>query len=361
VLPRPSRVIVTLAAAVALAVTCLVGPAAAAERLVPSSATGPEPLSRTVAASQIACQFKSHIWVMNASGGERRQVTHSVGYNPAGQSQPAWSPDGRRLAFIDFTGVTDGTGCRLWLVDANGANQHRVDVMGSSESLAMGASPAWSPDGGRIAFVNVMNLGGNPENAWEALFSYDFVTGQTTQLCRVATGELIEGMTWSAGGLKIELSVDNSSAVQIGQIHGRSVRQVSRLRSIDLASHRVSTLATAPKGTRFAGIARSPDGRSVAVALSRASGSQRFAILTGPMGGKPTHTVVRAQQATTDFRTVSWSPTGRQLAYGIYTPNGSSTWIIGLNGKNDHKLLAGASWPAWGPRSIDGAGGNVAR
>lgn len=348
-LPRPPIVLVTLAAAVALAVTCFADPVVASQRQIPLAATRAAASGRASAYAQIACTFKNHIWVMNASGGDRRQITDSAAYTPAGESGPAWSPDGRLLAYVNWAGVTNDTGCRIWVVDADGSNNHRVNVLGSSESVL--GTPAWSPDGRRIAFVNLMNIHvGYPEKAWEAVFSYDLGTGETTQIYSATKGDVIEGMTWSASGLKIEFSVDNSSAVQIGQINGRNVRLVSRLRSVALASHRAVTLARAPRGTCFMGIARSPNGRSLAVALSRWSGSQRSAILTGPMGGKPTHAVVKALQPSTVYQTVSWSPSARQLAYGIYTPNGYSTWMIGLNSKNDHKLLAGASSPAWRPR-----------
>jgi dipeptidyl aminopeptidase/acylaminoacyl peptidase len=56
-------------------------------------------------------------------------------------SDPQWSPDGRRLAF-----VRDGAIC---LIDADGARQ--VQVTGHP---AGNAQPRWSPDGGRLAFVS---------------------------------------------------------------------------------------------------------------------------------------------------------------------------------------------------------------
>lgn len=63
-----------------------------------------------------------------------RLIAH--GYNPA------WSPDGRRLA---FTNAED-----LWTVRADGSGLRRLPRMRSSEIPRL---PSWSPDGTRIAFV----------------------------------------------------------------------------------------------------------------------------------------------------------------------------------------------------------------
>jgi Tol biopolymer transport system component len=324
--------LVALSAAGTLGLAAFAGPAAAG-----------------AAAPEIACAYKSHIWVMSVDGADRRMVTQPSYDNPAGEDKPAWSPDGRQLCYVDYTGVTNDTGARLWLVDAEGTNQRRLDVLGETESVT--GVPAWSPDGRQIAFVNVMNLqAGNPEKFWQALFSYDLSTGVSTQLYRAPRGELIEGLAWTADSRKVEFSCDNRWAVQSAEVRGRCVRLVSRLRRVALATRRVVTLATAPGNTYYTGIARSPDGRSVAVAMSRHGGDRRSAILTGPMGGRPRHVVVRATLETTMYLSVSWSPDAKRLAYGISTPNGQSTWVIGRNGKGDHKILAGAAWPAWSPR-----------
>lgn len=57
-----------------------------------------------------------------------------------GASDPAWSPDGRRLAISLFGSV--------WTIPAEGGPATRVTM-----SPGYHAHPAWSPDGARIAFV----------------------------------------------------------------------------------------------------------------------------------------------------------------------------------------------------------------
>jgi Tol biopolymer transport system component len=83
------------------------------------------------------------IWVVDPTGaGAAARITAADG----GGSDPAWSPDGLRLA---FTRQVDGVK-RIFIVDADGQT--------NLESLTPGAScdceePTWSPDGTELAYV----------------------------------------------------------------------------------------------------------------------------------------------------------------------------------------------------------------
>jgi dipeptidyl aminopeptidase/acylaminoacyl peptidase len=81
-----------------------------------------------------------HPWVgvMNADGSGRHLVVQG--------DEPAWSPDGRWLAFsrIDYALKTRD----VWIVRNDGSDARRLTT-----SVASERSPAWSPDGTRIAFV----------------------------------------------------------------------------------------------------------------------------------------------------------------------------------------------------------------
>ena len=65
--------------------------------------------------------------------------------DPARDDSPAWSPDGRRIA---FTSERDGN-AETYLMNADGSNPVRL-----TDNPAWDLFPAWSPDGARIAFAS---------------------------------------------------------------------------------------------------------------------------------------------------------------------------------------------------------------
>ena len=91
---------------------------------------------------------RSDIWLMNADGTGQRSLTGDMpaaGY----RSAPAWSRDGSRIAFAQMENGPAGTTASIWIMDANGFNKRQL----TSTVTGFDATPSWSHDGSRIAFM----------------------------------------------------------------------------------------------------------------------------------------------------------------------------------------------------------------
>ena len=84
--------------------------------------------------------WNGDIYVVNADGTERVRLTR----NPAEEFSPAWSPDGTKIAFSRFT----NSHFQIFVMEADGSGATQLTF---DDAAATGA--AWSPDGTRIAYT----------------------------------------------------------------------------------------------------------------------------------------------------------------------------------------------------------------
>ncbi len=101
--------------------------------------------------------FGYEIAAIGIDGTMRRRLTANWEFF---DSHPAWSPDGTRLAFIRSPtryGDFEWSRARIYTMSADGSGI--IDVSGDVAASSQLVPPAWSPDGGRLAFVAAGGLG----------------------------------------------------------------------------------------------------------------------------------------------------------------------------------------------------------
>lgn len=106
---------------------------------------------------------------------------------PDGVFSPAWSPDGKRIAFLGNDGG-------LYLIDADGGNRRRLEGR-------FGSHLSWSPDGSSLAF----EIRGEAPD-WGDIGAVDVRTGKRENLTHRPGEE--SGPAWSPDGRKIVFVAD---------------------------------------------------------------------------------------------------------------------------------------------------------
>lgn len=81
------------------------------------------------------------IYTMEANGSNQMRITNSQ-YD----ASPKWSPDGTKIAFLRSNGLEP---YEIYVMNADGSNQTRLTNIGVNPE-----PPAWSPEGTRIVFVH---------------------------------------------------------------------------------------------------------------------------------------------------------------------------------------------------------------
>jgi Tol biopolymer transport system component/imidazolonepropionase-like amidohydrolase len=167
--------------------------------------------------SRIVIDLQGGLWIVPIAGGAATRITDEYG----DARQPAWSPDGRTIAFQSYR---DGT-WRIWTVGADGS-----DLKPITSGPFDDREPHWSPDGATIAFSS--DRSGNYD-----IWALDVATRNVRQITTDAGNDYFPA--WSPDSRQIAFVSTRTSSPGVYAIDVGDMRDVSADLSAEARSAKV--------------------------------------------------------------------------------------------------------------------------
>jgi dipeptidyl aminopeptidase/acylaminoacyl peptidase len=293
--------------------------------------------------------MRSHLWLVPADGSRPpRQIT----FSERGETQPQWSPEGTRIAFLSARGAATADETprpQLYVLPLSGGEAEKV----TDVKEGVGAF-AWSPDGNQIAFLSVDSLAKDEEarrkrrddpQVFEGderlthLWVIDVATKKAKEVLHTKQYTVRGAPTWSSDGKRLAYLTSPTTLI-------RDERRAALI--VDLESSNVSRIEA---GGDIQGTPQwSPDGSTLAVAVlaqshkahadSMMERELRNSHLTlyDVRSGKARD--VSSAQFDNSPGTPQWSPDGKRIYFTTGDRAWSSVYVFDVASASYRKLTS---------------------
>jgi TolB protein len=271
-------------------------------------------------------------------------------------SEPAWSPDGKRIAFLADPRIA---GPELWVM--------KRDATGLVRLARDAKDPAWSPDGRRLAFVC-------PARDHDTLCVIRSNGNGRRRITRPQAGREDSSPTWSPDGKEIAFAREDSPTARedIFALNLRTgkVRPLTRTPRVQETSpswslrgwiaydeqrgHAFTISVVKPDGSRRHSVTRgtdpswSPDGKRIVFTDSLDFSSDcgiETALFVIDGNGTDRHRLAFDAGECSSPMNAAWSPDGGRIALDDAR---GGIWLVDSDGTGLRPLLRG-DWGAWTP------------
>jgi Tol biopolymer transport system component/predicted Fe-S protein YdhL (DUF1289 family) len=262
------------------------------------------------------------------------RLTYST-VRPYGADYPAWSPDGRTIAFSAYWEPRqDYLRAQIYTMPAAGGEPVQMTQIDDGAY-----APAWSPDGTKFAFIALREV--YPNTLQELSVMTTSPGSQHAVLLTAPAGYTLSRPCWSPDGSQIAVVV--SAGYSSGDPMSSNLGLVPSGGGAGSELLVGWFLITAPSW--------SPDGTKILFNGRREDGDRSVIWVMPAGGGEPTP--LTTGQA--DDASPAWSPDGGRIAFASSRTSTWDLWIMSSEGANLTRLTFDSSgheyYPSWSPDS----------
>jgi Tol biopolymer transport system component len=241
------------------------------------------------------------LFSIGADGSGLRQITKT----PTDERQPALSPDGSSVAYVQQQIAEKCNGCpnSIWTIPAAGGNPLQLTAPTFDSAMPFDESPSWSPDGSSILFERA-----GVDGPKSTLFTIAPGGGTVRSL-----GVIGRAPAW---GPKLIAFFDAASPK-------------TTIKTLDPLTGAVVTVATAAQNHDFRALTWSADGRLAYLGYD-ADGHASIVVADGTVKPLPLSPIL---PANSQVEGVAWSPDEKRFAFSATDANGvGEIYTIGVGG-----------------------------
>jgi Tol biopolymer transport system component/tRNA A-37 threonylcarbamoyl transferase component Bud32 len=277
--------------------------------------------------SNLVYSYARRLYTISVKGGKPEEIQlPPITGSRAWLTEPAWSPDGKRIAFTEPRGFQRGN-ATIWTLNPDGSNPIKV-----TDGNSFSDNPVWSQDGRRLFFIS--DMGGGSDDIWCVPIE---ASGKPSGSAKcLMPGVNASSIALSPDGTKLVFSKvirrSNIWSIPIDYNHTFTLEEAEQETN---ENHSITTLDVSPDG-KWIAFTSDRKGESYIWIMNRKSKELRQVTTSEAPGVNP-----------------DWSPDGKNIVFESNRNGNKDIFLKPVAGGIELRLTShqkSESMPKWSPK-----------